>query len=485
MVSDVRYPQPGLFIGGRWIAEPPVSASPVSTSTVRNPANGEVIGHVPHAGASQLDEAIVAAAAGFASWSRTSADDRAIVLHRAAELVRERQDAIARILTLEQGKPLSEARGEAGAVAAALEWSAEEGKRLHHRVLAPRAGSKRFTIRKEPVGVAAAFSPWNFPVSLAGRKVATALGAGCSIIIKPAEETPGSFLAVAHALADAGLPDGVLNVVFGNPAEVSRHLVASPIVRKIAFTGSTRVGKELAALAGAYAKPMVMELGGHAPVLVFDDAEVELAVKLSVASKFRNAGQVCVAPTRFLIHERLHASFVDLFCQAVEAIRVGDGLEAATTMGPLANARRVDAMERLLANALAHGAECRAGGARMDRGGYFFQPTVLTDVPDDARIMTEEPFGPVAVLNRFNSFDEAIARANGTPFALAAYAFSRSIDTIAAVTDALDAGMIGINGFTIAFADSPAGGRRDSGYGSEGGREGFDAYLINKCINEQ
>jgi succinate-semialdehyde dehydrogenase/glutarate-semialdehyde dehydrogenase len=475
-----RYPQPSLFIGGRWS-----TAAPGSSSEVRNPATGEVIGQVPHASAAQLDQAISAAASGFDKWSRTSADDRAIVLHRAATLVRERQDAIAHILTMEQGKPLPEARAEAGAAAAALEWSAEEGKRLNFRVLPQRAGSKRFTIRKEPIGATAAFSPWNFPVSLAARKVATALGAGCSMIIKPAEETPGSFLGVARSLAEAGLPDGVLNVVYGRPADVSHHLIASPVVRKIAFTGSTRVGKGLAALAGAHAKPLVMELGGHAPVLVFEDADIELAVRLSVASKFRNAGQVCVAPTRFFIHERIHESFVDLFCRAVRSIQVGGGLEPDTTMGPLANARRVDAMERLIADSLSRGAACRAGGERIARDGYFFQPTVLTDVPDGARIMTEEPFGPVAVLNRFTSFDEAVSRANGTPFALAAYAFSRSPETTAAVAGALDAGMIGINGFTIAFADSPAGGRRDSGYGSEGGREGFEAYLINKCINEQ
>jgi succinate-semialdehyde dehydrogenase/glutarate-semialdehyde dehydrogenase len=474
------YPEPSLFIGGRWS-----TTAPEASSEVRNPASGEVIGHVPHAGAAQLDQAIAAAASGFDKWSRSSADDRAIVLHRAATLVRERQDAIAHILTLEQGKPLPEARAEAGAAAAALEWSAEEGKRLNFRVLSPRAGSRRFTIRKDPIGATAAFSPWNFPVSLAARKVATALGAGCSMIIKPAEETPGSFLGVARALADAGLPDGVLNVVYGKPADVSQHLIASPVVRKIAFTGSTRVGKELAALAGAHAKPLVMELGGHAPVLVFEDADIELAVKLSVASKFRNAGQVCVAPTRFFIHERIRDSFVDLFCRAVKSIQVGSGLEPGTTMGPLANPRRVDAMERLIADSLSHGAACRAGGERMGRDGYFFQPTVLTDVPDGARIMGEEPFGPVAVLNRFASFEEAILRANGTPFALAAYAFSQSLETTSAVADALDAGMIGINGFTIAFADSPAGGRRDSGYGSEGGREGFEAYLINKCINEQ
>jgi len=475
-----RYPPPGLLIGGRWIG-----AAPDAASEVLNPATGQVIGHVPHASAAQLDEALAAAVAGFAQWSRASADDRAVVLHRAAGLVRERQDTIAHILTLEEGKPLSEAQVEVGAVAAALEWSAEEGKRVSHRVLAPRAGSRRFTIRKEPIGVAAAFSPWNFPASLAGRKVAAALGAGCAIIIKPAEETPGSFLAVARALTDASLPAGVLNVVFGKPADVAHHLIASPAVRKIAFTGSTRVGKELAALAGAHAKPLVMELGGHAPVLVFDDADVDLAVKSSVAAKFRNAGQVCVAPTRFFIQERIHDLFVERFCQAVAAIRVGSGLDSGTTMGPLANARRVASMERLIAEARSHGAACRVGGERIAGIGHFFQPTVLTDVPDAAQIMTEEPFGPIAILNRFNSFAEAISRANGTPFALAAYAFSRSADTMGAAADALDAGMIGINGFAIAFADSPAGGRRDSGYGSEGGREGFDAYLINKCVNEQ
>jgi succinate-semialdehyde dehydrogenase/glutarate-semialdehyde dehydrogenase len=406
-------------------------------------------------------------------------------LNRAAQLLRERQEASARILTLEQGKPLAEARGEIGASIAALDWAAEEGKRDHHRELAPRAGSKRFTVRKEPIGPAAAFSPWNFPAFLAARKVATALGAGCSVVIKPAEETPASFLCVARALDDAGLPKGVLNVVYGDPADISRHLIASPAIRKIAFTGSTRVGKELASLAGGYAKPVVMELGGHAPVLIFDDADIDVAVKLAVASKYRNAGQVCVSPTRFFVQESIHRRFLPAFCAAVKALRVGDGLDPDTHMGPLANARRLEAVERVVADAVSHGAKCGQGGGRRRGEGHFFEPTVLCDVPGTAQIMTQEPFGPIAVINRFATLEEAIELANSTPFALAAYAFTRARDTIAAVSDGLDAGMIGVNGFTIAFPDSPTGGRRDSGYGSEGGTEGFEAYLMNKCVNEQ
>jgi succinate-semialdehyde dehydrogenase/glutarate-semialdehyde dehydrogenase len=476
-MPEDNYPTLNLYIGGRW-------ATGAVSTPVCNPANGRIIGRVPHASRAQLDEALESAADGFAIWRHTSVGDRAVVLQRAAALLRERVDSIARTLTLEQGKPLAEARSEIAGCAAAFDWSAEEGARVRDRVLPPRAGSLRFTIRKEPVGATAAFSPWNFPVFLAGRKVATALGAGCSMIIKPAEETPGGFLAVARALHDAGLPEGVLNVVFGSPGEVSEHLIPSPIIRKIAFTGSTRVGKQLAALAGAHGKPLVMELGGHAPVLVFDDADIDRAVELSLVSKYRNAGQVCVSPTRFFVHDNIYSRFVETFCERVKTIRVGNGLDSDTTMGPLANGRRVESLEQLTSDALSRGAVCRVGGTRMD-GGHFFRPTVLTDVPDGARIMSEEPFGPVAVLSRFASLDEAVNRANGTPFALAAYAFTRSVETTAAITDSLDAGMIGINGFTIAFADSPAGGRRDSGYGSEGGSEGFDAYLINKCINEQ
>jgi succinate-semialdehyde dehydrogenase/glutarate-semialdehyde dehydrogenase len=476
-VSDVHYPPLNLYIAGRW-------ATATAASPVCNPANGHIIGQVPHASRAQLDEALESAADGFAIWQHTPPGNRAVVLRRAAVLLRERVDSIARTLTLEQGKPLAEACAEIAGCAAAFDWAAEEGARIRERVLPPRAGSLRFAIRKEPIGATAAFSPWNFPVFLAGRKVATALGAGCSMIVKPAEETPGGFLAVARALHDAGLPEGVLNVVFGNPGEVSEHLIASPIIRKITFTGSTRVGKQLAALAGAHGKPLVMELGGHAPVLIFDDADIGRAVELSVASKYRNAGQVCVSPTRFFVQDSVYSRFVEAFCERVKAIRVGNGIEIDTTMGPMANGRRVESVEQLTSDALSRGAVCRVGGTRID-GGHFFRPTVLTDVPDGARIMSEEPFGPVAVLGRFASLDEAIDRANGTPFALAAYAFTRSVETTAAVTDSLDAGMIGINGFTIAFADSPAGGRRDSGYGSEGGPEGFDAYLINKCINEQ
>jgi len=479
-MSEASYCSPGLFVGGRWI-----SMESRDSSAVYNPAVGRVIDRVPHATPKDLDEAVAAAAQGFSRWSKTSADDRAVILNRAAKIIRERQEASARILTLEQGKPLAESRSEIASCAAMLEWSAEEGKRVHHHVLPPRAGGERPVIRKEPVGPSAAFSPWNFPASLAARKVASALGAGCSVIVKPAEETPASFLTVARALDDAGLPKGALNVVYGNPSEISQHLIASPTIRKISFTGSTRIGKELASLAGAHAKSAIMELGGHAPVVIFDDADIELAVKLSIASKYRNAGQVCISPTRFFIQEGVYRRFVGSFREGVETLRVGDGLDPDTNMGPLANFRRLGAMERLVADALSQGAKRETGGAPLNRDGYFFQPTILTEVPDTAQIMNEEPFGPIAVINRFSTFDEAISRANATPFALGAYAFTRSAENIAAVSEALEAGMIGINGFNIVFPDSPIGGRRDSGYGSDGGRDGFDAYLMNKFINEQ
>jgi succinate-semialdehyde dehydrogenase/glutarate-semialdehyde dehydrogenase len=479
-MNDFQYPCSGLFIGGEWI-----STNSRATGGVYNPATGQQIGHVMHATPADVTDALAAAERGFSVWRRTPPAERAATLHAAATLLRERQEASARVLTLEQGKPLAEARGEIGACAAALEWAAVECKQSHQRILPPRAGSKRFTVYKEPVGAAAAFSPWNFPAFLAARKVAAALGAGCSLVIKPAEETPASFLCVAKALDDAGLPKGVLNVVFGNPAEISRQLIASPVIRKIAFTGSTRVGKELASLAGSYAKPVVMELGGHAPVVIAEDAEIDSAVKLSIASKFRNAGQVCVSPTRFFVHDSVHDRFLREFCAGVEALRVGDGLDGDTQMGPLANARRLDAVERIVEDALTHGATCNTGGRRRDGVGHFFAPTVLSNVPATAQIMTQEPFGPIAVINRFATLDEAMNSANATPFALAAYAFTSSAHTIAKLSEGLDAGMIGINGFTIAYPDSPTGGRRDSGYGSEGGPEGFEAYLMSKCVNEQ
>ena len=477
MTQD-RYISPSLLIGGEWVSQTGAEGP------VINPATGERIGSVPLADAALIDRALAAAESGFEIWRKTALQDRAQIMKRAAGLLRERLEEAARHMTIEQGKPLAESRAEMESCAALLEWCPDEAARIEDRELPERAGFERLTVRKEPIGPVAAFSPWNFPASLAGRKTASALSVGCSVIVKPAEETPACFGYVARALQEAGLPDGVLNVLYGDPAEVSSRLIDSPVIRKIAFTGSTAVGSKLAAQAGARAKPCVMELGGHAPVVVFDDADIERAVKLSVASKFRNAGQVCVSPTRFFVHDKVYDAFVDAFVQGASALKVGDGLAPDTQMGPLANQRRVEAIDEIIRDAVSHGADKRLGGELPNVPGHYYPATVLAGVPDSARVMQEEPFGPLAVMNRFSDTDEAIAKANGTPFALGAYAFTRSKERAAQIGEALDAGMVGVNGYSIVFTDSPLGGRRQSGFGSEGGREGIEAYLINKFVSE-
>jgi succinate-semialdehyde dehydrogenase/glutarate-semialdehyde dehydrogenase len=336
----------------------------------------------------------------------------------------------------------------------------------------------------QPIGPVAAFSPWNFPTTIPARKIAAALSAGCPVIIKPAEETPASCLALARALDDAGLPKGVLNVLFGRPAQVAERLIASPVIRKITFTGSTAVGKQLASLAGAAMKRTTMELGGHAPVIVFDDADIDHAVKLLAAAKFRNAGQICIAPTRFFLHERVHDEFMDKFFAAVQTIQLGPGLDPTTRMGPLANPRRVQAMKNMISDAQSLGAKTVAGGSGVAGAGNFWTPTVLTDVPDVALAMNQEPFGPLVVAQRFASFDEAVSKANRLPFGLASYAFSRSARTVAAIGEAIEAGMVGINFVTLTGPETPFGGIKDSGHGSEGGIEGLADYLQTKYIAE-
>jgi succinate-semialdehyde dehydrogenase/glutarate-semialdehyde dehydrogenase len=468
-----------LFIDGEWL-----SGDGRSTQPVVNPATEEVIGELPHASVADLDRALAAAERGFAVWRATAPHERGKILKRAADLLRERQTDIARNATIESGKPIVETRIEVGMAADTLEWYAEEGRRAYGRVLPQRAPGMRLTVLKEPIGPVAAFAPWNFPLGNPARKLGAALGAGCSVIMKPAEETPASGLAVARALADAGLPSGVLAIVFGIPADVSSHLLASPVIRKISFTGSTQVGKHLVRLAAEGMKRTTMELGGHAPVIVFDDVDVDPVLDLSVAAKFRNAGQVCVSPTRFYVHERIYESFVAGFAERAAALPVGDGLIETNRMGPLVHARRLSAIEGFIDDARKHGATVRTGGARLRSPGYFWAPTVLSDVPDTARIMNEEPFGPVAIINPFRDYESVIRQANRLPYGLAAFAFTRSSRNVNLVGEQLEAGMVGINSYLISVPESPFGGMKESGHGSEMGVEGLDACLVTKFVSE-
>jgi succinate-semialdehyde dehydrogenase/glutarate-semialdehyde dehydrogenase len=465
-----------MFIDGGW------SGSGRAGETVINPATEKPLAALPHATTEDLDRALAAAAKGFAVWRATSPYDRAKILRRAAELIRERHERIARVLTLEQGKILAESRIEVTAAADTIEWYAEEGRRAYGRIVPARAPGGRQMVVQEPVGPVAAFTPWNFPALTPARKIGGALGAGCSLILKAAEETPGTAVELVRAFADAGLPAGVLNLVFGKPAQVSGHLIASDTIRKISFTGSTAVGKQLARLAIDGMKRTTLELGGHAPVVVFADADPEQSAEIVAAGKYRNAGQICISPTRFYVAETIHDRFVKRFVEVAAARRLGDGLEDGTTMGPLANPRRLDAMEGLLADARRRGAQVLTGGERSGNQGFFFAPTVVTGIPDDSRLMTEEPFGPIAPITPFRDFDEVVARANSLPYGLAGYAFTASAKTATAIGDALEVGMVGINSLGVSLAEMPFGGIKESGHGHEGGIEGLEAYTSRKLI---
>ena len=471
------YPELALYIDGKWL---PCQGR--ESEQVINPATEKPLGILPHASTADLDAALAAAAKGFKLWRATSAYDRAKIMRRAADLVRERQEAIARVLTLEQGKVLAEARIEVAVSADIIEWYAEEGRRAYGRVIPGRAAGTRQMMIQEPVGPAAAFTPWNFPTLTPARKIGGALAGGCSLIIKASEETPGSCVELVRAFADAGLPAGVLNLVFGVPARISEHIIASDIIRKVSFTGSIPVGKHLVALAAKGMKRTTMELGGHSPVIVFSDVDPEKTAEAAVAGKYRNAGQVCISPTRFFVHETLHDRFVKRFTEAAKSLVVGDGLADGTKMGPLANPRRLDAMEGFVADAKKRGAKIATGGSRHGNQGFFFAPTVITGIPEDARIMKEEPFGPLAPITPFKSFDEVVERANSLPFGLAAYAFTSSNKTATLIADALESGMVGINTYAISTPETPFGGVKESGHGHEGGIEGLDAYTNKKFV---
>lgn len=475
----MSYPNVQLHINGEWRG-----ARSGKTIPVLNPATEEVIGQVAHAGKEDLDEALAAAEKGFQTWKKVSAFDRSKLMRKAAELLRSRADDIAKLLTMEQGKPLPEAKMEVMAGADIIDWFAEEARRAYGRVIPARGEGVYQLVVKEPVGPVAAFTPWNFPINQVVRKLSAAVATGCSIIVKPPEETPASPAEMIRCFLDAGLPAGVANVVYGVPAEISEYLIPSPVIRKVTFTGSTPVGKHLAALAGKYMKRATMELGGHAPAIVFDDADLDLAARTLAGAKFRNAGQVCVSPTRFLIQEKLYEPFVEKFIAAAKAVKIGNGMEQGVQMGPLAHDRRIPAVEGLVADARQKGADIRTGGERIGNKGYFYQPTVMTNVSKEARIMNEEPFGPVAMISPFREFDEVVEEANRLPYGLAAYAFTRSAKTANAIASKVETGMMTINHLGLALPEVPFGGVKDSGYGSEGGSEAIEAYLNTKFVTQ-
>jgi succinate-semialdehyde dehydrogenase/glutarate-semialdehyde dehydrogenase len=474
MYTDLK-----LYIDGQWL-----NGEGRKGEDVVNPATGKVLAHLPHASKADLDTALAAAAKGFKLWRATSAYDRAKIMRKAADLLRERADHVSTVQTQEQGKVYAESRAEVLTSADIIDWYAEEGRRAYGRIVPGRAKGVRQIVMQEPVGVVAAFTPWNFPTLTPVRKIAGALAAGCALIIKASEETPGGCVELVKCFADAGLPAGVLNLVFGVPAEVSTHLMASDIVKKISFTGSIPVGKHLAGLAAKTMKRATMELGGHSPVVVFADADAEKAADTIAAFKYRNAGQVCISPTRFYVQEPSYNKFVARFTEYAKAIKLGDGLEKGTTMGPLANPRRLDAMETIVNDSKKRGGKIATGGIRHGNQGYFFEPTVITDLPDDSMLMTQEPFGPIAPIVSFKTFDEVVERANSLPFGLAAYAFTNSSAQAQAIGEAINSGMVGVNSVAVSTPETPFGGVKESGYGSEGGIEGLQVYMNTKFISQ-
>ncbi|WP_103336239.1 NAD-dependent succinate-semialdehyde dehydrogenase [Pseudotabrizicola formosa] len=471
------YPDLQLFIDDRW-------RNTADTLPVLNPATEAEIGRLPVARQSDLDDALDAAERGFRVWSRTAPRVRAQIILRAASLLRDRGPQIAPAITMENGKPLVQARMEVIRGAEFLEWDAGEAQRLYGHVV-PSAPGIRYSVLREPAGVVAGFSPWNFPLSQPARKIAGALAAGCAIILKAAEETPAGAIHLVRAFQDAGLPPGVLNLVFGHPAEISSYLIPQDRVRVVAFTGSTAVGISLTELAARSMTPVLMELGGHAPVIVCDDVDPQAAGVMSAVRKARNSGQVCTSPTRFFVAERSFHSFATAFADRAGQVRIGNGLDAGTEMGPVANARRIAAMEALVEDARGKGARVLCGGVRPKGPGYFFPVTVLADVPQDARVMREEPFGPIAVINPVSDLDDAITRANALPFGLAAYAFTHSAANVDRLTADIEVGNLSINTLEASVAEVPFGGVKYSGHGREGGAEGLHHYTVTKTISHR
>lgn len=478
-MTTPTYDQLYLFINGSWI-----EAAGRDTAPVINPATGSTLGRLPLATRADLDLALTTAQDSFDTWRHTMPAERSRILRQAATLMRERLEHIASLMTLEEGKPLAESRDEVLRAADYFDWFAEEARRIDGRVVPSNRPGVQQLVKKQAIGPVAAFTPWNFPAITPARKLSAALAAGCSVILKPGEESPATALALARCLDDAGLPKGVLQIVFGVPDMVSAQLIASPIIRKVAFTGSIPVGRLLSERAAAGVKPITLELGGHGPVLVFDDADIEAAATGGAANRFRGTGQICISSTRFLVQRGAYDRFVERFVAATRALVTGDGMAPGTEVGPLANPRQLAKMEALVADAVEQGASVLAGGKRIAGPGYFFEPTVLADVPMSARIMHEEPFGPIAVLRPFDTLEDGLAEANRLPYGLSAYAFTRDARTALDVGDGLEAGMIGINQYRIIATELPFGGVKESGHGSEGGAEGIAHYLTNKFISQ-
>ena len=473
------YPALKFLINGKWC-----DAAGRSVGPVFNPSTGTVLGELPHATEADLDEALASSARGFDVWRRTSPVERGRILQRAAALMLERAEYIASLITLELGKPIAESRVEVETAAAIFEWNAEEGRRAYGRVIPSRSSNIRQIAVREPLGPIAAFAPWNAPAITPARKISSALAAGCSVIIKPSEETPATALAIAAALQEAGLPDGVLNVVFGDPAMISSRLVGSNITRGITFTGSTEIGKQLGALAVQTMKRMTLELGGHAPVVIFGDVDPEAAALSAVTAKFRNSGQVCTSPTRFFVHESIHDRFAAKLSELADKITVGDGFEASTRMGPLANARRVESMERFVDDARARSIAITAGGERCGNQGFFYRPTVLSNANYDCMASNVEPFGPLAVTAPFRTIEDAIRLSNRLPFGLASYVMTHDMRNSSVMAEAIQSGNVIINHWQASLPETPFGGYKDSGVGSEGGIEGLQEFQAIKYVSQ-
>ncbi len=468
-----------LFINGQWRR-----GSDDAFVDVINPSTEAVVGKVAVAAAADVQLAIDAADKGFKHWKQVSAQQRKLILKKTAVLIQERKEALSIAMTLEQGKPLEESRGEIDRVVDTFEWCAEESTRTYGRLLPQRKAGSREMIIREPIGPVAAFAPWNFPAAMSVRKIAAAIGAGCSIVIKHSEESPAVCVGIAQACHDAGLPAGVLNLLY-YPAElISTLLIESPVIKKVSLTGSVAVGRTLSSLAGQHLKPVTMELGGHAPVIVFDDADIEKAAALTAAFKYRNAGQVCLGVSRIFVQRAVYDKFMDCFVGHVLQLKVGDGMDPSTTMGPLANARQLESMQRIMADVKQRNGNIVCGGKRVGDKGFFWEPTVINNITDEAMLMTEEPFGPITPIVPFDTFDEVVERANQLSLGLAAYAFTTSLKTSTAIVDALEAGWLGINAFSPALAEAPFGGMKASGIGREGGPEGFAAYTQTKFVSQ-
>jgi succinate-semialdehyde dehydrogenase/glutarate-semialdehyde dehydrogenase len=472
----VSYPEIKMYIGGAWRTAP--------GAEILNPFDESVLGVAPHARRADLDDALDAAEKAFRLWRATSPARRARIIMKAAEIIRARSAEMGEVMTLEQGKTLDSAKMEVARCYGGAEWNAAEGQRLYGRLIAGEPGVRN-TVRPEPIGVAAQFTPWNYPVSSPAGKIASALAAGCTVILKASEETPAGAVQVVQAYHEAGAPPGVVNLVFGVPSEISEYLIPHPAVKIIGFTGSTAVGRRLGALAGAHIKPAVLELGGHAPVIVCDDVDPAAVAAESIAMKARNAGQICVSPTRFFVEEAVYDRFLAALVEGAKAVSVGNGLDAAIGMGPLANARRLEAVTALVDDARAKGAKVLTGGARLGNQGYLYPLTVLSDVPDDAAALHDEPFGPIALVTPVRDLDEALVRSNRTPYGLAAYAFTRSAVKVDRIVEGLEVGNIGLNQFAAAAGGMTFGGVKDSGFGREGGTEGVEHYTVLKGVSHR